>query len=468
MILSKREIFFCCLLLIFFSTPLIPLMREVPKSFTAGCIALREVNYKIVTLNNTQRPQERYSTASEESSVPIKIKPLIFAKEIKTDYTPNNSGTWEKLMDGAKLWRLRIISEIPIKSLNLGITGLYLPPGVKLWIYNFDADYVEGPYQDRDKTENELWTPIIPGKQIVVEVFVPACFRKETMELKIKQVNLGNREVDKREICNVDIICSEADRWRDQIRSVVLFTLDGKMMCSGILLNNTAKDFKPYILTANHSGVTLYNVHTIVVYWNYQSPNCSKCGSGGKRLPGSLKFNQTGAILRAQWDEKGIDFTLLELKEKPDPYFNVYYSGWDARGCKPNSAIGIHHPARYEKSFNLSKSPIFSTCKNCEVHNPKGCYWCVEKWDYGAIQNGSSGSGLWDQETGLCIGQLSSGLVQCQCDDPCVPKEKPSWYGKFSVSWEGGGKPETQLKYWLDPINSGIEKLNGADPLRDL
>ena len=34
------------------------------------------------------------------------------------------------------------------------------------------------------------------------------------------------------------------------------------------------------------------------------------------------------------------------------------------------------------------------------------------------------------------------------------------WYGKFSVSWEGEGTPETSLRYWLDPDNLGVTAID--------
>jgi hypothetical protein len=239
------------------------------------------------------------------------------------------------------------------------------------------------------------------------------------------------------------------------------------MRCSGVLLNNTGKDFTPYLLTAAHSKVDCSNAHTMVIYWNYQSPNCSKCRC--ENLAGSLTYNQTGAIFRAKWndeDEKGSDFALVELKERPDPQFNVYYSGWDATGKSPASAFGIHHPADYEKSINFSNHNITSTDKWSEVVDCAAFYWRIEKWKFGTIQNGSSGSGLWDASTGLCVGQFWGGSQGCDEKDPCKPKEKKGscWYGKLSAGWHGGGTPETQLKFWLDPCGTGKKTLPGVDP----
>lgn len=436
-------------------------MRETPKSFTVCCKALLEVELKCTPQNNKSLSRQEVSPPEEDS---LKLKPFIFAEAREVRWNPCNSGTWEKLSDGSKLWRLRILSS-GAKSLNLGITGFFLPASVKLWIYNFKADYVEGPYEDKHKTAGQLWTPIIPGEQMVVEIYVPAGINKDRIRVYITKVNHEPFFTTPRLPCNIDTVCPEAEKWRDQIRSVALFTLDGTMRCSGVLLNNTRRDFTPYLLTADHADVNCCNAHTMVIYWNYQSPNCSKCRCND--LPGILTDNQTGAVFRAGWnDNKGSDFALVELKARPDPRFNVYYSGWDATGKCPASAIGIHYPANSEKSINFSGCSIISTDKEKTTPNPVGHYWCVERWKFGIIQDGSSGSGLWDACTGLCVGQLWGGCCrECNEKDPCKPKRRPCWYGKFSAGWKGGGTPETQLKYWLDPCGTDKKTLSGADPL---
>lgn len=58
--------------------------------------------------------------------------------------------------------------------------------------------------------------------------------------------------------------------------------------------------------------------------------------------------------------------------------------------------------------------------------------------------------------TGHCVGQLHGG------DASCVAPTTSDWYGKLSVSWEGGGSAATRLSDWLDPGNTGTLSLHGA------
>jgi len=469
----KRKVTNVFFLLLFFlfvlSRPGICRMREAPKSFTAGCLALSKVNR--VNTNKVNECGDSVKECSVVKEDTISFQPFIFATCYAVEIcTNNNSGTWESLEDSSNLWRVCIISEGAL-SLNLGITLFKLPEGAKLWVYNYAADYVEGPYTDKDGMNHALWTPILPGDKIVTEIYVPPGIPKETVDVCITKVNHSFRDiiggglgVETRAPCNVDVVCPEGEPWRDQIRSVAHYTINGTYKCSGVLLNNTSGNFVPFFLTACHCKVNKENAHTMVLYWNHQSPNCSGCLKNS--LPGSLAHNQVGAIFLASWNnDKGSDFALVRLKDRPDPLYNVYYSGWDATGNIPKSAVCIHHPIFSAKSINHSCCKIASTKKDSSEEDSDAYYWYIEKWMYGTIQDGSSGSGLWDASTGLCIGQLWGGIQGCNKQCPCKPGDKPNWYGKFSASWQGGGTCDTQLKYWLDPCNKGKLKIEGIDPL---
>ncbi|MCA9297224.1 MAG: hypothetical protein KC983_11920, partial [Phycisphaerales bacterium] len=70
----------------------------------------------------------------------------------------------------------------------------------------------------------------------------------------------------------------------------------------------------------------------------------------------------------------------------------------------------------------------------------------------GTTEPGSSGSPLYNQDHQI-IGQLHGGFAACGNDDS-------DWYGKFSVSWTGGGSSSTRLRDWLDPDSTGTLVLN--------
>ena len=56
------------------------------------------------------------------------------------------------------------------------------------------------------------------------------------------------------------------------------------------------------------------------------------------------------------------------------------------------------------------------------------------------------------------VGQLEGGFSSCT-------SQTSDWYGRFSVSWEGGGSPSTRLRDWLDPGSTGaltVDTISGA------
>ena len=384
----------------------------------------------------------------------IRPGPQRFAISADVAYTLDNSGAWHDV-PGGRVWRLRIHSP-SAKSINLGITRFDMPDGAKLWIYDPMRKNVEGPYTAKHRSQRgSLWTPIIVGDEIVVEVFVPA--GGAMPEIEITKVNRAYRGFEKaitgagtEGTCENDVICPVGDPWRDQIRAVGAYTLNGTATCTGTMLNNTALDFTPYFLTANHCSINNVNDATVVVYWNYESANCGTHG------PGSTADNQTGATFRAA--SAPSDFALIELNAKPDPAFNVFYAGWDASGVKPPMTVAIHHPAVDVKAISFSNSQPTINAYGNPVEDLTQNHWRAV-WDSGVTEPGSSGSCLFGTGNKRCIGQLHGGPSFCGA----APSQLNDYYGRLSVSWTGGGTDATRLSNWLDPINSGALGMDG-DP----
>src|ERR1041384_6906778 len=123
-----------------------------------------------------------------------------------------------------------------------------MPEGAKLWIYDPAHTGVEGPYTSKNRSQKgSLWTPIITGDEIVVEIFVPTGAAQPVV--KIGSVGQAYRSLNKDGLfdpemtCNNDVICAEGDPWRDQIRAVAAYTFhlpSGDSVCTGTMLNNTA------------------------------------------------------------------------------------------------------------------------------------------------------------------------------------------------------------------------------------
>lgn len=371
--------------------------------------------------------------------------PVRFAAPIPVQLTPQDSGSWDALPGGGRLWRLRVVSTGAL-SLNFAFIPFHLPPGATLHLYSADKSYVEGPFDASDNIpENELWTPVVRGDNVVVELFVPSDPKFEP-ELGIGFVNHSYRDFGSLSEtagcqggCNNDVICSVGDPWRDEIRSVAVYQRSGSLACTGTLVNSWNVSPPAYFLTANHCGVNAGNDNTVVVYWNHQSPNCGDLGGG------NFNQNQTGSTFRAARSQS--DFTLIQLDADPDPSFNVHYAGWDASGFTPSRCTGIHHPCTAEKAISFNLDALTTTTYLQDASPGDGTHWRVDDWESGVTEPGSSGSGIWN-EFHRVVGQLHGGFSSCG-----LPNER-DWYGKFSVSWNTGGTADTRLRDWLDPPNT--------------
>lgn len=390
--------------------------------------------------------------ARDHSDLPT---PFRFAAGIDADLTPATTGTWERLSDGSSLWRLRITSPGAL-SLNLEFDRFDLPAGASLWLYDGNGTMVQGPYtRDNRNAGGGLWTALVLGDELVVELHQPAGSGSRT-DLRIASVNHGYREfgeadttaATKQGSCNIDVICPEGDGWRDQIRSTARITISGSFLCSAQLVNNTAEDGTPYLLTAQHCVENAAQALSVVAFWNYESPTC------GLNAGGSLVQNQSGSTLISLWEwRSGSDFALVRLDQVPDPSFNVYYSGWDATGNIPPGSVGIHHPSGDEKSISFNDDPL-----DYDDYYGSGSHqWRINQWEEGTTEGGSSGSCIYDPVSQLCVGTLTGGTASCTVTSGY------DIYGRMDVHWTGNGTAGGRLSDWLDPLATGALTLAGRD-----
>ncbi len=374
--------------------------------------------------------------------------PYRFAIPNRVFVTPEDNGTWESIGENTLVWRLRVSSPGAV-SLNLGFGRFQMPEAGHMLIYAADHSHLLRPVTAEDNAGHaEFWSPVVPSDEVVVEVTLPPSARDE-LDLELTSVNVGYRgfgrvQFEKAGSCNIDVICPEGDAWRDEIPSVAVYSRGGGLVCTGFMVNNTAEDQTPYFLTANHCGVTSGNAASVVVYWDYESPTCGQQGGG------SLDQWQSGSYWRAAYSPS--DFTLVELDEDPNSAWGIAFAGWDRSNADPNGAVAIHHPSCDEKSISFEYDPCTTTSYLGTSNPGDGTHIRVIDWDAGTTEPGSSGSPLFDQNH-HAVGQLHGGYAACGND-------LSDWYGRFSVSWDGGGSSSSRLRDWLDPGNTGAMSLD--------
>ena len=388
-----------------------------------------------------------------------------FAVNLETDISPNTHGKWEQLANGNALWRLRIISK-GAKSLNLGFTKYMMPRGGSLILYSPDQKQVMGPFTPADNEEHEqLWTPVLDGDELVIEVQVPAA-QKDQLELALKYVNhdfVGFSQMASGS-CNLDVICGAADGWeivdayRDIIQSVAVISTGGSTFCTGFLVNNARQDCTPYFMTANHCGINNGNAPSLVAFWNYFNSTCRQPGTpqSGAIGNGSKSDFNTGSIWRSGWGAS--DFTLVELDDPVSETSNAFFAGWSAEDIAPtDTVITIHHPNTQEKRISFEFDDTFvanySGGSTPPPPNANGSHIVIPDWDIGTTEGGSSGSPLFNNQKRV-VGQLHGGVASCS-------NNSYDAFGRFARSWIGNGTASTGLKNWLDPDDTGIIVLDG-------
>ncbi len=384
--------------------------------------------------------------------------PLRVGFRFETDLAPAGAGTWEDLGEGDRLWRLRLRSAGAL-WLVAGFDSFRLQDGGALWIYAARGATVLGPFTASDvRDHGELWTPPIEGDEIVLELYWPAARRGEMPRLHLGTVSHGYRPfgtigraawldragkavdgIGDSGSCNIDVNCPLGADWQDEKRGVViLLTAYGTSFCTGSMINDTAGDCKPYVLTASHC-----RADTSTTYgFNFER---SDCGSGDPGAPTTYMIS--GGVVRGNYGTS--DFTLLEMSALPPESFGFYLNGWSRDPNPAPQSWVIHHPSGDVKKISHDDDPLV------EGVNWGTSHWRVENYEEGTTEGGSSGSPLFDP-AGRIVGQLHGGTASC---------DSITWdeYGKVAASWMGGGTPETRLSDWLDPLATGAVTWDGMD-----
>lgn len=381
-----------------------------------------------------------------EDAAEGKDVPQRFGWPHEVDFTMENSGTWDTLSNGDRVWRLRVASP-GAYSLNILYERFDIPRGARLFVYNADKSHVIGSFTNQNmQSDGRFATQPVAGDQSVIEYYEPAAAAGKG-EIEISYVvhayrDLFHRHSDKgfgdAGSCNINVHCPQADDWQDQVRSVaMIINQNGSRWCSGSMVNNVRQDLTPYFLTANHCLTGVESQWVFV--FNYESPTCAN-------IDGPLNQTVTGGTVLG--NSSTSDYALIQLSSGVPESYNTFYNGWSAVDIAATSAVGIHHPRGDIKKISWEYDPLASTAY-LGAPGSGTTHWRVFDWDAGTTEPGSSGSPLFDQDKRV-IGQLHGGYAACGNDDP-------DWYGKVARSWTLG------LAAILDPDNTGTMTLDGRD-----
>lgn len=421
----------------------IPIQVNKLKSFSA-------LNSDLVIMPAVDNKQlQNQFSRSEENS----LKPFVFAHTFDVSLTPENSGNWYNTSE-VNVWQLRIRST-EAYSLNLVLENFILPEGARLFLISQTTGEIKGAYTSENNSKSGIFAiEPVSGDELMVQyeepvgVSFPGKFKISKVSHDFIGITAYNphRPNGVSGNCNVNVNCDVARGYeenRDAVCRIVIIS----ELCSGTLMNNTAKNGIPYLLTAYHCINTEYKAEASVFLFNYESPYCSLYNSPS--IDGDVSRTMSGSSLKASFDS--LDFSLVLLNQIPPYNYRTYLAGWNKVDLAPNSSVCIHHPLADIKKVAIDLDPaVTKRYSNSYVSNG---FWNIVAWDYGVTEVGSSGGPLFDQNKRL-IGTLTGGSADCIT-------RKNDYFEKFALSWDYRKEVNKQLKAWLDPLNSNPQTLDG-------
>ncbi|MDR0395151.1 MAG: trypsin-like serine protease, partial [Tannerella sp.] len=399
--------------------------------------------------------------------------PMPVAKLIAVDYTMENSGSRTTFPGGEHVWRLHLRTADAV-AVMLYYQDFYIPEGGKLFIYNADKTQLLGAYTHNTHPSGGLFaTEFVGGDELILE-YVASETSEEKPRIHISDIGYGYNVsaletftgVSLRKAsgsCMVNINCEEGLAWQNEKKSVCYMVQRigrSSYMCTGSLMNNTAEDFKPLILTALHCAydedlfVDEKDLEQWSFYFHREREDCSETSLSAvsKTMTGCKILVKTGL-------ENGSDGMLLELNQMIPESYDVFFNGWDRRHMPAFSGVCIHHPqGDYKKISTYSTPAKEATFNATEFTGTRSAHWNVTFQQtangHGVTEGGSSGSPLYN-ENKLVVGTLSGG------SSSCLLPAGLNLYGKISYHWNHYKADSTHMDIWLDPVGSGVETLAG-------
>ena len=365
-----------------------------------------------------------------------------FGSEYNVDINFLNEAT-EIINDDYNTYLLGIESR-DAYSIAINFSQFYLTENSTLYLYDEEKTSYRGSFNFlNNKVAGDLTTAGIKSDRIIIELNIP---ENEINDLRLNIdtiihdftdiYSFYNTSNQDREDCNINVICSEGDDYRDQIDGVVRVTMGGGL-CSGSIVNNTSNDRTPYMLFADHcvSG----SASGYVFHFNYQSDTCNgTSGPLGQSISGS-------EVLASEDINSGPDFALLRITTDIPESYNPFWVGWSRSSNAPTEAVGIHHPGADIKKISFTNDNV----------SANGYYWEFQ-YDEGRVIPGSSGSPFFDQNKRQ-VG-IASYIYTNYCDpspDCYCDQQYNHGYGRFDLAWNLG------MAAYLDPLNTGVETLDG-------
>jgi lysyl endopeptidase len=331
-------------------------------------------------------------------------------------------GEWFDLADGSRLWIGEIVAADAL-GVRLHFQGVRLPAGAELAVHAPLAGSEVERYEGSPAQPGDFWTGSFAGDRVRVEYLSP----KGDHELPFTVDRLqhlyrdpvaemaGGLPGKAAGPCHNDVSCYP--EWARTARAVAGIGIAGRdsLFCTGQLLDDQAEDLTPYWLTAHHCVGTAAQAKSAEIYWLYQTARC-----GGPPPALSSVPHSVGATLLATSGDA--DFSLLMIEGALPA--GLFWSGWTGAAVADRTqAAAIHHPRGDFKRISFGFKDAGAACQS-----NKTPHLIRVSWTDGPTEPGSSGSGVFRDDTHQLFGQLSDGPSACG-------EETYDCYGSFATTY---------------------------------
>lgn len=340
--------------------------NELPPSFSSSLFSTRSsdvINLPVPDVAEALHEDSLFADAD----IPYRV-----GLPLAVSYNLQNSGYWQVLGDSVRVWRLQLHAA-GAKAMTVSYDKFWIPEGAKFFVYNTDKTFCIGAFtsfNNKGMRESpvDFATGFVAGEDMVLEYYEP--IGVETGIISVQKIgyiyknvlaaqsNIVTRSIFNTSLpCNVNVNCSLGIDWQKEKRAVAcIYNASTFEVCSGALINSTSQ--KDYFLSADHcfadydsQGVN--QINQLILYWNYESPDCSNANIYNS--PSSV-----GAKLIA--NNAYTDFALLELSESVRDVsgYIPYYLGWTRSTTPAANAVGIHHPRGDIKKISVENNAVKS------------------------------------------------------------------------------------------------------------
>ena len=340
------------------------------------------------------------------------------------------------------------------------------PADLELRFYSpLDRDGAVGPVgaaellADRPEggTHGLYWSPTVHGDTLAVEFHLPGPGKISFTVAAVSHLEvspLSIEDLGDASSCTIDLACRPDEISGIAARSVAKYILtrsSGRSSgCTAQLISDLHPDSQtPYLLTARHCVGNQREASSMEFYWRFERAGC-----GAEALHADYGRTPGGAfLLGSETHRGGTDYALLRMKQHPPAHAGM--AGWTTATVAPETrVVGVSHPRLDVKKISLGHVIRHESW----INDPHETHIVLRLSD-GAVQGGSSGSGLWTRtDSGdYLLGVLTGGTRGCT--------QQRLYYGRMDLfypkvrPWLGSVAP---IRFALLDAASGAELLELA------